>query len=404
MSERYDIYLHRKESIPVGTLWLSNIRGKVNSAFVYAEAWLRQQTKFPICPDLPLDQHAKTCDGLFSCFQDCSPDRWGRMLLQRQEASAASKENRRVRTLLESDYLLRVSDLSRQGALRISNDGGKTFLGHAAAGSIPPLVDLPVLLNAWKNIDGKPGTYDDLRTLVSPGSSLGGARPKASVLGSGGDLFIAKFPSRKDDRDIPLWEYVAFRLAKRAGLNTPCTELHRVLGKAVLLVKRFDRNGAGRVPFLSAMSMLQARDGEHMSYADMAAALQETGTAPREDLHELWSRMVFNMCIYNVDDHLRNHAFLHDGTGWRLSPVYDLEISHPAEKAPYLHTGIIDNDSGIDLQAAVEAAEFFRLSKAAALQRMKEIRDAVSHWRYEASSAGATKAEMQYMRDAFEYL
>lgn len=313
-------------------------------------------------------------------------------------------ENRKPRTLLDSDFLLSVNDATRQGVIRLSADDGKSFLAESGADSVPPLVSLPRLLNAVRNIDARTETDADLRVLVAPGSSLGGARPKASVLGTNGELLIAKFPSRNDDRDIPLWEYVTFMLARRAGIRTPEVQLHTVAGKNVLLVQRFDRRGADRIPFISAMILLQARDGDHMSYVDMASVLQAEGSAPAEDLHELWSRMVFNMCVYNVDDHLRNHGFLREPLGWRLSPVYDLETSHPTEKAAFLHTAIMEERSAFSVSDALEVAEFFRFRKSEARKRLVEIREAVSHWRYEASLVKAAPSEIRRMRDAFEYL
>ena len=169
-------------------------------------------------------------------------------------------------------------------------------------------------------------------------------------------------------------------------------------------MQRFDRRGVDRIPFISAMSLLQARDGEHMSYVDIASVLQAEGSAPVEDLHELWSRMVFNMCVYNVDDHLRNHGFLREPLGWRLSPVYDLETSHPTEKAAFLHTAIMEERNAFSVSDALEAAEFFRFRKSEAQKRLAEIRAAVSHWRQDASLVKAAPSEIRLMRDAFEYL
>ena len=404
MGEKYSVYLHRERPRLVGTLWLNQSKGRLSSAFSYAPEWLQAPQAFPLSPDLPLDQYHKACEGLFLCFQDCSPDRWGKVLLRRQESARAEAEKRKPRTLLDSDFLLRVNDVTRQGAIRLSADEGKSFLAESAAASVPPLLSLPQLLSAAQNIDARTETDADLKVLVAPGSSLGGARPKASVLGKNGELLIAKFPSRNDDRDIPLWEYVTFKLARRAGIRTPEVQLQKVAGKNVLLVQRFDRRGTERIPFISAMSLLEARDGDHMSYVDMASVLQAEGSAPVEDMHELWSRMVFNMCVYNVDDHLRNHGFLREPLGWRLSPVYDLETSHPTEKAAFLHTAIMEERSAFSLVDALEVAEFFRLRKSEAQKRLAEIREAVSHWGHEASLVKAAPSEIRLMSDAFEYL
>ena len=404
MGEKYTVYLHRERPRLVGTLWLNQSKGRLSSTFSYAPEWLQAPQAFALSPDLPLDQYPKACEGLFLCFQDCSPDRWGKVLLRRQESAWAEAEKRKPRTLLDSDFLLRVNDVTRQGAIRLSADEGKSFLAESGAASVPPLLSLPKLLSAAQNIDARTETEADLRVLVAPGSSLGGARPKASVLGKNGELLIAKFPSRNDDRDIPLWEYVTFKLARRAGIRTPEVRLQKVAGKNVLLVQRFDRRGTERIPFLSAMSLLEARDGDHMSYVDIASVLQAEGSAPVEDLHELWSRMVFNMCVYNVDDHLRNHGFLREPLGWRLSPVYDLETSHPTEKAAFLHTAIMDDMSAFSLKDALEVVEFFRFRKGEAQKRLVEIREAVSHWRQEATHVKAAPSEIRLMRDAVEYL
>ena len=408
MSERYSLYLQQRDPVHVGTLWLNRIKGKISSAFVYAPDWLVHPGRFAISPDLPLDQFPKTREGLFLCLQDCSPDRWGQALLRRQELALAESQKRKPRTLLSSDMLLLVSDFTRQGALRLLADDGKTFLSPSGPNSVPPLVALPRLLHAAHNMETRSETSNELALLVAPGSSLGGARPKASVLGDKGELLIAKFPGCNDSRDVPLWEYVTLRLASLAGIRTPHVRLLRVAGKNVLLVSRFDRvfdcEGERRIPFLSAMSLLQARDGDHASYADIADALQAEGARPASDLPELWMRMVFNMCVYNTDDHLRNHGLLREPLGWRLSPVYDLEISHPAEKAPFLHTGIVPDMQAFDLNAALEAADFFRLGKSEATERMARIRKAVSHWKEEATRAGAQASEIRLMQESFEYL
>ena len=259
------------------------------------------------------------------------------------------------------------------------------------------------MLNASVGVEIREDTEDDIRLLVAPGSSLGGARPKASVI-DGDELLIAKFPSSNDDRDVPLWEYVTFKVAERAGLSIPQVRLQRVGDKSVLLVQRFDRTPSGRIPFMSAMSLMQAKDGDHKSYVDIAIELQATGCAADDDLRQLWSRMVFNMCVYNVDDHLRNHGFLRMAGGWTLSPAYDLEIAHPSEKAAFLHTAIIDDEASFDLQAAIDVAEFFRLKTDAAKECVKRIRKAVSFWRDEAVKVGAKSAEINLMRDSYEFI
>ena len=413
MRTQYSIFLEHESQNLVGTLWLNSIRGHVTSTFAYAPRWLEAAEAFALSPDLPLDGTTRACNGLFGCLQDCCPDRWGTMLLQRLERRTAAAEGRTPRTLQAADCLLRLCDCTRQGALRLSDDGGRSFLGRSDSVSIPSLAVLPGLVRAARHVCEQREEEDDrdeaasLQFLAWAGASLGGARPKVSVLGAKGELCIAKLSRSDDERDMPLWEYVTYRLAQRAGLNTPEVRLQRCNGTSVLLVRRFDRlyvgrKIAGRIPFLSAMSLLQAADGDHASYVDLAAALQTAGSAPDIDLPELWARMVFNMCVCNVDDHLRNHGFLHDGTGWRLAPVYDLETAHPGEKPPRLHTALIDEECDFNVPLALDLAEFFCLRTSEAQQRLAGIRKAVASWREEAVRVNARAAEMQLMREAYE--
>ena len=341
MNKEYSIHLQGREQQKVGTLWLNSVRGHVSSAFAYSPQWLASPSAFSLSPDLPLDQYPRACDELFSCFRDCAPDRWGRELFRRWEGMRAQREERTPRTLFAADFLLHVQDCTREGALRISPDGGRTFLASSCPGAVPPLTSLPALLCVVQRVCQGTESEADLQLLVDAGASLGGARPKASVLGAKGELFIAKFPKPDDERDLPLWEYVTYRLARRAGLNTPCVSLKSIAGKSVLLVRRFDRvcgqgddrHAPGRIPFLSAMSLVQAKDGDHSSYAEIASAMESEGV-PLDDMREFWARLVFNILVYNVDDHLKNHGFLREASGWHLSPVYDLETSHPEKVTP----------------------------------------------------------------------
>lgn len=408
MSTHVAVYLDHTTPVRVGTLWFGEARGRVKSAFVYTDEWLRRRFGFALSPDLPLDSYPKTCEGLFHCLRDASPESWGQTLLRRSELAQAEAENRGPHALLASDLLLQADDFTRQGALRFSTDDGRTFLApFAEPRSAPPIEALPRLLEAVRRVEDAEAAERDLDLLVAPCSALGGSRPKVSIRGEDGRLFLAKLPSPGDvlrNRDIPLWEYVTLRLARRAGLRTPRFHLRRVEGASVLLVERFDREGLRRVPFLSAKSLLRPGDGEFASYLDIAAAIGAEGACPAEDLPELWARVVFNMCVYNVDDHLRNHGFLRTPRGWRLSPVYDLETSHPGEADPFLHTGIAEWASLFNLKEALDVAEYFRLRESTARERLAEVRGAVSHWREEAEQAGAAASEIRLMRDAFEFL
>src|SRR5208283_1374008 len=238
---------------------------------------------------------------------------------------SAENQGRASRSLMEIDFLLGVDDAVRLGTLRFKETGSEEFLA-CGPHRIPPLVFLPRLLSASDHVLAEKDSDEDLRLLLAPGSSLGGARPKAAVTDSDGRLLIAKFPHAEDEYSVERWSFLALNLARKAGINIPPCSIASVDDRSVLLVERFDRQGARRIPFLSAMSMLGAADGETHSYLEMVDALRRYGAAPKEDQRELWRRVLFSVLISNVDDHLRNHGFLYDSEqrGWRLSPAYDI--------------------------------------------------------------------------------
>ncbi|AJE48705.1 type II toxin-antitoxin system HipA family toxin [Celeribacter indicus] len=257
----------------------------------------------------------------FGSIGDSAPDTWGRRLMQRAERRSAERDRRAVRTLTESDYLLDVADETRLGALRFRRVGEEPFLAPIRVG-IPALIDLGRLLQVTERILRDEETDEDLQLIFAPGSSLGGARPKASVIDQHGHLSIAKFPKETDEYSMETWEEVALRLAGQAGMVTPHHELIDVAGKKVMLSRRFDREGALRIPFLSAMAMMGAKDGERGSYPEIVDALAEHGAQGKTDAQALYRRVVFSVLISNVDDHLRNHGFLWRGrAGWSLSPA-----------------------------------------------------------------------------------
>jgi len=267
---------------------------------------------------------------LFGAIGNSAPDRWGRVLMRRAERRRAEREGRTPRTVREIDCLLLVDDETRQSALRFSEKEGGPFPAELGAAKIPPLIELPKLLSAAEHVVADQDSDGDLKLLLAPGSSLGGARPKASVRDRNGHLAIAKFPNKGDEVNTVTWEAVALTLAEKAGIPVPEWRLESVGGKPVLLLRRFDREANTRVPFLSAMSMLDARDNEVRSYLEFVDALRQHGDAPKEDMKALWRRIVFSILISNTDDHLRNHGFLWTGpTGWRLSPAYDLNPVPP---------------------------------------------------------------------------
>ena len=267
-----------------------------------------------------------------------------------------------------------------------------------------PLVELPKLLAATNRVFDDAATSDDLRLLLAPGSSLGGARPKASVHDGNGHLLIAKFPHRSDETHVVRWEEVALRLAKRAGVEVARSRLEVIGGRSVLLLERFDRKSRIRVPYLSAMGILGAAPHEDHSYLELADALRRYGASPRSSLQALWRRIVFSVLISNTDDHLRNHGFLYVGPqGWTLSPAFDLNPVPLEIKPRILSTAITFDDATASLELAMEVAEYFEVDAAQARTIAAEVGNATGHWRSEAEGLGISKAEIERMASAFDH-
>jgi serine/threonine-protein kinase HipA len=391
----------------MGRLWARVRKNKESATFEYDEAWLQHPARFSLEPALRLGPgpfHTPTDTPMFGAIGDSAPDRWGRALMRRTKRRRAEREGGAPRTLQEIDFLLLVDDQARQGALRFAEREGGPFLREEGVKRIPPLVELPQLLSAAEHVMEDKDTEEDLRLLFAPGSSLGGARPKASVIEKDGQLAIAKFPRRDDEINTVAWEAVALALASKAGIPVPAGRVEIVAKKPVLLVRRFDREGKRRIPFLSAMSMLGARDDEMRSYLEIVDALRQHGAAPKEDMEALWRRLVFNILISNTDDHLRNHGFLYAGQeGWRLSPAYDLNPVPVDIKPRILATAINEEDSTASLALAMEVAEYFELDEATARKIAAEVGKAVSKWRDEAARHGVGKAEIDRMASAFDH-
>ena len=390
----------------VGLARSNRVRGKETILFEYDDAWLKDPERFSLEPALAMTRGAFVPPSglsVFGSLGDSAPDTWGRRLMQRAERRAAEREGRTIRTLAESDYLLGVSDETRLGALRFRCVGEESFQAPDRAGA-PPLIKLGQLLQVTERILRDEETDEDLQLIFAPGSSIGGARPKASVIDHHGYLSIAKFPKETDDYSVETWEEIALRLAEQAGIATPKHELIKAAGKAVLLSRRFDRQDRTRIPFLSAMAMMSAKDGEQGSYPEIVDSLVQHGAQAKTDARALYRRVVFNVLISNVDDHLRNHGFLWLGrNGWSLSPAYDLNPVPTDIKARVLTTNINLDEGTCSLDLLEAAAEYFSLSLTQARTIIKEVALVTSRWRDIAKEVGARSTEIQRMASAFEH-
>ena len=381
---------------PVGRLAVFSTRGQERYTFTYADTWLADPAGFAIDPLLAKSTAPFSASALWGAFQDISPDRWGRLVQDR----AAD------RYLSDADYMLGVSDYMRLGALRLSTtDAPAVFLAEHR--EVPKLVQLRALENAVRRLEAGRETPDDLALLAQPGSSLGGAHPKAAVEHDGA-LWIAKFQSRFDSERVGLWEAVALDLANQAGIPTAPFQVVGADGeRPVLLVRRFDRDGARRTPFWSAMTMLEygeaSRDRDRASYLELVDALARYGAQPQADRAQLWQRMTFSALIGNTDDHLRNHGFLRAASGWRLSPAYDLN----PDATPYArrrHALSFDGEHARpSLGLCRELAPYFELTDAEVSGQLRRLAAALGAWRATAQRYGLQPNEIQRMATAFEH-
>lgn len=391
----------------VGQLRLRSRQRRESASFRYDEDWLRHPGRFALEPALDLQAgafHTGPEQRVFGVFSDAAPDRWGRKLLQRDEARRAAETGETPRALTEADYLLRSDDETRQGAVRFREGPGSEFLAPPRPSRIPPLVELPQLLAAARRVDSEADDdYAGLSVLLAPGSALGGARPKASVRERDGSLALAKFPREADEWEVPRWEAVALSLARRAGVGAAKSRLEEPAGRGVLILGRFDRVSGRRVPFLSAMTMVGAADPEQRTYAEIAEAIRRHGADPLGDLEELWRRIVFTVLISNSDDHLRNHGFLRAPGGWRLSPAYDLNPTPADAGGRYLSTAIRAGDPRASLDAALETASYYGLDRRRAREVAGEVAAAVGGWREEAARFGVSRREQERLASAFEH-
>jgi serine/threonine-protein kinase HipA len=392
------------EDVFAGRLWSHQRRAVESASFTYADEYL-QRDGYALDPALPLSagQHQTPVgQALFGAFTDCAPDRWGRRLINRAEMARARRDGGGARRFAEIDYLLGVRDDMRQGALRFRYPNGDAFLTREDVG-IPPLAELPRLLNASAKLETDEASDEELRMLLRGGSSLGGARPKAHVIDSGGRAAIAKFPSVSGDEwDVTAWEAVAIELAHRASIRVPTAMLHQIDGKSVLVVERFDRDAARRIGYVSAMTMLEAKDGDQRSYLEIAEVIEAQSPKATDDLRELWRRIAFSILISNTDDHLRNHGFLRTvSAGWELAPAFDLNPD-PRPGPKHLSTAI-EIDDAASIENLMDVAGYFRVDADQARDILGEVLDATSRWRQVADQAGLSRSAITDMAPAFEH-
>jgi serine/threonine-protein kinase HipA len=393
------------EDVPAGRLWAHPHGPSGSATFAYLPEYLAREGSYELDPRLANhtgQQQTIESQALFGAFSDAAPDGWGRRLIRRNEIHRAEKYGVAERDIPEIDYLLGVRDELRQGALRFRDPADGTYLADDRSG-VPQLVDLRRLLTAAQQLERDEETDEDLQLLLEGGSSLGGARPKAHVLDPQGQLSIAKFPAPENDRwDVIRWEAVALTLASTAGIRVPQFQLHQIAGRPVLIVRRFDRDGGGRIGYLSAMTMLESQDGAEGSYVEIAEVIEEHSPAASVDLHELWRRIVFSRLISNTDDHLRNHGFLRTSTaGWSLSPAFDLN-PNPQVGGRGFSTVIEERRGGSDIEAAIELAGLFRLTPEQAVAAVGEVDRATSSWRDVAKAVGLEPGALDRMAAAFE--
>ena len=415
MAETRNIYVYYdgeqvESPLMMGLLSCGHLRGKDIFSFEFDKSWLADKRFRSFDPDLQMfggKQYVPQGKDNFGIFLDSTPDRWGRVLLERKEAEMARLENRKVRNLFETDYLLGVFDGSRMGALRFKIDPEGDFLDNDADMATPPWTSLRDLENASLNLEDCPEVQQSkwLRMLVAPGSSLGGARPKANVLDKDGSLWIAKFPSRKDRRDVGAWEAVCCEMARRSGVNVSDFRIERFSDKYhTFLTKRFDRTAGGkRRQFTSAMTLLGYSDGENSegaSYLEIAEWIERNCMNVNENLTELFRRIVFNIAVSNCDDHLRNHGFIYSPKGWTLSPAYDLT---PDPKGYGLKLNISETDNSLDYDLALSITPYLGINKDTAEGIIDKTRNVVSEWRKIATRYGIPNSEQDLTESAFRY-
>lgn len=402
-----------KAGTPVGSLVYVRQGRRENCAIAYDEAWLASPERFNVSADLQLTlgyqphKAASPHDSVFhGAIADTAPDAWGRRVIARDHAKRR-KDDPHLAALTEMDYLLAVDDFSRVGALRLRDSDGRRHRTVAEGRrSTPPLIELDRIFQASRALERGQETTEDLRYLQGKGTSLGGMRPKCTMVDEDGWLAIGKFPSVGDTRSVTRGEVLALKLASRAGIDAAPARIVQLDDAPVAVIRRFDRDGAdGRIPYQSVASLLQASREEDRSYTEIADAIRAHGYAPTQDVQQLWRRLVFNLLITNVDDHLQNHGFLHVGRGlWRLAPAFD--INPFPDKDRESKTWLSEQDGPItDLRMLLARAAYFALDTDQALAILAEVHAAVSNWQQLALSpeVGLRSAELDDFAPAFEH-
>ena len=388
----------------VGELGYESLRGTDNYSFRFNQEWLQAHGGLYLSDDLynyPGFQYTASDRDIFGCFSDALPDRWGRTLLLRREQILAQEEKRLPRRLSSFDYLLGIDDYARMGALRFKEEADGDFINSSPSLRIPPLTDIRTLEAASKEIERSElaNELPDKRwiaQLVQPGSSLGGARPKASVVDRDGRLCIAKFPSRRDDYDAGLWEHLCHLLASKAGISTAHTRVLKTSEQYhTLISQRFDRaDGGNRIHFASAMTLLGLQDGDNASsgfgYLDIVDFILRHSGDTEQSLRELYRRVAFNICIGNSDDHFRNHGFLLTRKGWTLSPAYDMNPTLSTHQSLLISSTTSEANLGILL----EASEEYMLPREVARSIIDEVRKGLEGWQNLATRLGISQREI----------
>ena len=392
-----------KEVELIGELGYESLRGADSYSFTFNNEWLRQHSDLFLSDDLnnyPGQQYTQPDRDIFGCFSDALPDRWGRTLLLRREQIAAAEEKRPVRRLSSFDFLTGIDDFSRMGGFRFKEDPNGKFINVSESLRIPPLTDIRELIEASTEIEKseEENILPDRKwvvQLVQPGSSLGGARPKASVIGTDKTLYVAKFPSRKDNYNAGLWEHFSHLLAIKAGIDAATTKVLATGEKYhTLLSKRFDRTQEGkRIHFASAMTLLGLSDGDNATtghgYLDIVDFIIQSCTDVERNLQELYRRVAFNICIGNTDDHFRNHGFLLTAKGWTLSPAYDMNPTLSEYQS--LLVSLTSNKA--ELSILLDACEDYMLNRKTAEKMISGVIEAVKGWRELATRLSISKRE-----------